>query len=181
MTNANLQSALVAGLFLLLAGCASETATRNEAPLAEAPAPPAASETPAPEKAIDYGSFTADQLFEAITGELSAQRGDLEQAAEIYFELATETRDVGIIERAVQFASATGDARQLLELGLIWAEAAPDHPEPHLLLAFQLLEANRPGQALSHMGQVLDAGRRIRVQHPGLGRRQHQYLSPATM
>ena len=158
MTNANLQSALVAGLFLLLAGCASETATRNEAPLAEAPAAPAASETPAPEKAIDYGSFTADQLFEAITGELSAQRGDLEQAAEIYFELATETRDVGIIERAVQFASATGDARQLLELGLIWAEAAPDHPEPHLLLAFQLLEANRPGQALSHMGQVLDAG-----------------------
>ena len=142
-------ASLPAGMVLLLAACASETGTR----VAETPAlePPA----PAP---IEYGSFTSDRLFQAITGELSAQRGGLEQAAEIYFELATETRDVGVIERAVQFSSAVGDDRSLLELGLLWAQAAPDVPEPHLLLAFQLLEAGRPGQALSHMEQVLEAG-----------------------
>lgn len=152
-----LRASLPAGMLLLLAACASETGTRvAEAPVPEPPAQaPAEPTAPTP---IEYGNFTSDQLFQAITGELSAQRGDLEQAAEIYFDLATETRDVGVIERAVQFSSAIGDGRSLLELGLLWAQVAPDVPEPHLLLAFQLLEAGRPGQALSHMEQVLEAG-----------------------
>lgn len=150
-------ASLPAGMILLLAACASETGTRvAETPAAEPPAQ--ASAEPAAPTPIEYGNFTSEQLFQAITGELSAQRGDLEQAAEIYFDLATETRDVGVIERAVQFASAIGDGRSLLELGLLWAQVAPDVPEPHLLLAFQLLEAGRPGQALSHMEQVLEAG-----------------------
>lgn len=152
-----LRASLPAGMLLLLAACASETGTRvAETP---APEPPAQAPTePTAPTSIEYGNFTSDQLFQAITGELSAQRGDLEQAAEIYFDLATETRDVGVIERAVQFSSAIGDGRSLLELGLLWAQVAPDVPEPHLLLAFQLLEAGRPGQALSHMEQVLEAG-----------------------
>lgn len=152
-----LRASLPAGMILLLAACASETGTR----VTETPAPEPAAQAPAEPIAptpIEYGNFTSDQLFQAITGELSAQRGDLEQAAEIYFDLATETRDVGVIERAVQFSSAIGDGRSLLELGLLWAQVAPDVPEPHLLLAFQLLEAGRPGQALSHMEQVLEAG-----------------------
>lgn len=150
-----LRASLPAGTIVLLAACASETGVR----VAETPAMEPAAQTPVEAPApVEYGSFTSDQLFQAISGELSAQRGDLEQAAEIYFDLATETRDVGIIERAVQFSSAIGDGRSLLELGLLWAQAAPDIPEPHLLLAFQLLEAGRPGQALSHMEQVLEAG-----------------------
>ncbi|MDE0508957.1 MAG: tetratricopeptide repeat protein [Gammaproteobacteria bacterium] len=155
MSVSMLRASLPAGTFVLLAACASETGIRvAETPAVEPPAQ-APVEASAP---VEYGNFTSDQLFQAISGELSAQRGDLEQAAEIYFDLATETRDVGIIERAVQFSSAIGDGRSLLELGLLWAQAAPDVPEPHLLLAFQLLEAGRPGQALSHMEQVLEAG-----------------------
>ena len=150
-----LRASLSAGTIVLLAACASESGIRVAETSAVEPPAQAPVEAPAP---VEYGNFTSDQLFQAISGELSAQRGDLEQAAEIYFDLATETRDVGIIERAVQFSSAIGDGRSLLELGLLWAQAAPDVPEPHLLLAFQLLEAGRPGQALSHMEQVLEAG-----------------------
>ncbi len=152
-----LRASLPAGLIVLLAACASETGFRTTESPAVAPAAQSSAETAAPTP-IEYGNFAADQLYKAITGELSAQRGDLQQAAEIYFELATETSDVGVIERAVQFASAIGDGRSLLELGLLWAQVAPDLPEPHLLLAFQLLEAGRPNQALSHMEQVLEAG-----------------------
>lgn len=150
-----LRASLPAGMIVLLAACASESGIRVAETSAVEPPAQVPVEAPAP---VEYGNFTSDQLFQAISGELSAQRGDLEQAAEIYFDLATETRDVGIIERAVQFSSAIGDGRSLLELGLLWAQAAPDVPEPHLLLAFQLLEAGRPGQALSHMEQVLEAG-----------------------
>ncbi|MCY3689764.1 MAG: tetratricopeptide repeat protein [Gammaproteobacteria bacterium] len=155
MSVSMLRASLPAGMIVLLAACASESGIRVAETSAVEPPAQVPVEAPAP---VEYGNFTSDQLFQAISGELSAQRGDLEQAAEIYFDLATETRDVGIIERAVQFSSAIGDGRSLLELGLLWAQAAPDVPEPHLLLAFQLLEAGRPGQALSHMEQVLEAG-----------------------
>lgn len=157
MTIGSLRSALPASSIMLLAACASGTVSRDTAPVPDTPSEQAAVQE-APAAPVEYGNFTADQLYQAISGELSAQRGDLEQAAETYFELATESHDPGIIERAVQFNSAIGNGRRLLELGLLWAEVAPDVPEPHLLLAFQLLEAGRPGQALSHMEQVLEAG-----------------------
>ena len=159
MTGSCWRAALAAGGFALLGACAAGNVSEVETESVGAPAVAAGQGAEATRPTpIEYGSFSADQLFQAITGELSAQRGDLEQASEIYFELARETRDPGIIERAVQFASAIGDGRSLLELGLLWAEIVPDIPEPHLLLAFQLLEAGRPGQALSHMEQVLEAG-----------------------
>jgi len=158
MIDSFVRAAVVSACLAVFGACAAETASRVDTAAAAAQsaagtANPAANTTP-----TEYASFTADQLFQAISGELSAQRGDLETAAEFYFGLARETRDPGVVERAVQFASAVGDGRRLLELGLLWAEVAPDAPEPHLLLAFQLLEAGRPGQALSHMEQVLEAG-----------------------
>ncbi len=159
MTDSFVRAAVVCACLALLGACAVETADRGgTAPAAAQTAEGEFAAGTANPASTEYGSFTADQLFQAISGELSAQRGYLETAAEFYFGLARETRDPGVVERAVQFASAVGDGRRLLELGLLWAEVAPDAPKPHLLLAFQLLEAGRLGQALSHMEQVLEAG-----------------------
>ena len=113
---------------------------------------------PVAEVEIDYGSFTQEQLYEAIISELSAQRGDLESAGQSYFDLAFATRDLGIIQRAVQFASANNDLNGLLQLGLLWSEVSPTDPQPHLLLSFQFLDAGDFGLALSHMTRVLDLG-----------------------
>ncbi|GIT63755.1 MAG: hypothetical protein Ct9H300mP22_1550 [Gammaproteobacteria bacterium] len=71
---------------------------------------------------IEYGSFTEDQLYQTIVSELGAQRGDLEEAGDNYLDLAMETRDLGIVMRAVQFASANADINALMQLGLLWAE-----------------------------------------------------------
>jgi len=144
---------LLAGPALLLAACATQTANTAAVPPISLPV---VAETAA--ALVESGNFTADQLYRAIIGELSAQRGELERAAEAYFELAMETRDAGIVARAVQFASATGDRRRLLELSPLWSEAAPEQPEPHVLLAFQLLETGRPSEALAQMEQVLETG-----------------------
>ena len=43
---------------------------------------------------INYGSFTKEQLFDAIISELGAQRGDLKSASDNYFDLAMETKDL---------------------------------------------------------------------------------------
>ena len=107
---------------------------------------------------IEYGSFTEDQLYQAIVSELGAQRGDLEEAGDNYLDLAMETRDLGIVMRAVQFASANADINALMQLGLLWAEIEPDNPQPHLSLAFQFLENGNYSQALSHMARVIDLG-----------------------
>lgn len=112
---------------------------------------------PAPVE-IEYGSFTEDQLYEAIVSELSAQRGQVAEAGDSYFNLAMSTRDLTVIQRAIQFASANGDTNALLQLGLLWAEIEPQSPRPQLLLSIQFLETGAFEQAISHMARVLELG-----------------------
>ncbi|MED5312176.1 MAG: tetratricopeptide repeat protein [Pseudomonadota bacterium] len=115
----------------------------------------------APETAVEYGSFTKAQLYQAIISELGAQRGVLEDASDSYFKLALETKDLGIIRRAVQFASANNDLNALLQLGLLWSEIDPSDPQPELMLSFQFLETGNYEQALSHMVRVIELGGEI--------------------
>lgn len=150
-------------LSLLLSLALQSCATSNEE---ASPAPAPATATPAAvvaeaEAEIDYGNFTEEQLYQAIISELGAQRGQLPAAGEGYFDLAFATRDLGVIQRAVQFASINDDLNGLLQLGLLWAEVAPTDPQPHLLLSFQFLESGEFQQALSHMSRVIDLGGRI--------------------
>ena len=107
---------------------------------------------------IDYGSFTKEQLFEAIISELGAQRGDLKTASDNYFDLAMETKDLAIIQRAIQFASVNGDSNAIMQLALLWSAEEPLNAQPHLMLSFQFLETGNYEQALSHMARVLDMG-----------------------
>jgi tetratricopeptide (TPR) repeat protein len=111
---------------------------------------------PAPE--IEYGSFTEDQLYEAIVSELSAQRGQVVEAGESYFDLAVSTRDITVIQRAIQFASVNSDINALLQLGMLWAQLEPTNPQPQLLLSIQFLESGSFEQAISHMSRVLELG-----------------------
>jgi len=117
--------------------------------------------TPVEPSEIEYGSFTEEQLYRAIISELGAQRGQLEDAGENYFDLAVETRDLNIIRRAVQFASVTGDTNALMQLGLLWSDIEPENAQPHLLLSFQFLENANFDRALSHMTRVVELGGEI--------------------
>ncbi|NKB33932.1 MAG: tetratricopeptide repeat protein [Pseudomonadales bacterium] len=110
------------------------------------------------EEEIEYGTFSEEQLYQTIISELGAQRGDLEDAGDNYLDLAMETRDLGMILRAVQFASVNGDVNALMQLGLLWAEIEPENPQPHLSLAYQFLEDGNYNLALSHMARVIDLG-----------------------
>ena len=151
-------------LFIVLAcaslvGCAASVAPTqtDESPARVMPALVLAE--PLPE--IEYGSFTEDQLYEAIVSELSAQRGQVVEAGESYFDLAMSTRDLTIIQRAIQFASINTDTNALLQLGLLWAQLEPTNSQPQLLLSIQFLESGALEQAISHMSRVLDLGGNI--------------------
>jgi tetratricopeptide (TPR) repeat protein len=157
-----------AALSALLLGCASTpspTVADSSAPQPVAPeieptsAPPAEVAQDIQDK--EYGSFTEQQLFDTIISELSGQQGELDSASDTYYKLAFETRDLGIIRRASQFASVSGDINALVQLGLLWTEIAPEEIEPHLMLSFQLLDAGRFEDAVNHMADVIDLGGQI--------------------
>jgi len=139
-----------------LAGCAAPVPPTDNPETAATAHSTATQAAPAPE--IEYGSFTEDQLYEAIVSELSAQRGQVVEAGESYFDLAMSTRDLTIIQRAIQFASVNADTNALLQLGLLWAQLEPTNSQPQLLLSIQFLESGAFGQAISHMSRVLDLG-----------------------
>jgi len=122
-------------------------------------APQAAVEAPPKEpNVVKYGAFTEQQLYQTIISELGAQRGEVIESGDTYFDLAMQTRDLQFIERAVQFASVNGDTNALLQLGLLWAEVDPQNPQPHLMLSFQFLEAGNFRQALVQMSRVIEKG-----------------------
>ena len=111
-----INSFVFAMCLLGLNACTTTEPSTDGGEVAEAPAPAA---TPAaPEPVVEYGSFTEDQLYQAIVSELSAQRGQVVDAGNSYFDLAMSTRDVTVIQRAIQFASVNGDTNALLQLGL---------------------------------------------------------------
>jgi len=113
---------------------------------------------PEPEVEVDYGAFSEEQLYQTIISELTGQQGDLEQASDTYLRLAFETRDVGMVRRASQFATVSGDINALVQLGLLWTELEPDNIDPHIMLSFQLLDAGRFEDAVNHMADVIDLG-----------------------
>lgn len=113
---------------------------------------------PAP---IAYGNFKKDELNRTILNELGGQRGHLPEAANDYYTLAKETRDLAIIRRASQFAAATNDGARVVELAQLWIERDPTAQEPHLLLSYQLLEQGLLEEAMSHIGSVLALGGNI--------------------
>lgn len=113
---------------------------------------------PAP---IVYGNFSKDDLSRTLINELGARRGHLLDATTDYVALAKETRDIAIIRRASQFATALGDTESLIALGEIWIEEEPDSLEPHRVLSYQLMEVGRFIEAVDQMSTVLTLGGRF--------------------
>ena len=143
----------------ILAGILSCTSNTRDAPTQTSEIQISASKSILePDENITYGSFTEEQLYQTIISELSAQRGDLNEAGDNYLDLAIETKDLSIIQRAIQFASVNNDINALMQLGLLWTEVEPKNTRPHLMLSFQFLESGNYSQALSHMARILDLG-----------------------
>lgn len=145
-----------------LMACTASTPPPSSAPANPVEVAAAPEAAPIPDTSPEtYGSFSADELYAAIVAELTALRGDLPDATDDYYQLAFATRDLAIVRRATQFASASNDLNAVVQLGLLWAELAPDEREPHVLLTYHLLEAGRFEEAANHMSRVIELGGRM--------------------
>lgn len=131
----------ILSLLLLLLSCAG--------------VPPQASEPDTVGGTSTVQALDAETLFDVLVGELAAQSGQPNVAAEALGRAAERTGDARLAERAALaalFAKKYDAARSAAQL---WVEKRPDSPEAREILAAALLELGRADDARAEFERLL--------------------------
>jgi tetratricopeptide (TPR) repeat protein len=140
------------GLGLILTGCA----TTGSGPVDPAPAPAAQpEEITLPAAPVVYGQFRKDTLYDLLTAEIAGQRNRYDVALGNYLLQAEQTRDPGIVERAMRVAEFLGAQRPALDMAILWTEVDPKNPDAFRSAALHLARAGQHEQAMQAMQTVL--------------------------
>ncbi|OGT78089.1 MAG: hypothetical protein A3I78_01570 [Gammaproteobacteria bacterium RIFCSPLOWO2_02_FULL_56_15] len=97
-----------------------------------------------------------DILYKLLLGEIAGQRGHLKISLENYLELARQTRDPKIVERATQIAVFARDEEAATESATLWVELDSHNPDAHQVLAAMALRRGDVDATLDHLQQILD-------------------------
>jgi tetratricopeptide (TPR) repeat protein len=139
---------------LLLVGACATPPPAAEKTAAPEPAAAPAAVRPAPQRpAVE---LTGELLYRIMLAEIAGQRGQLDIALATYLDLARETRDVKVAERATRIAVYARDNDAAAEAAAIWAELDPASPDAHQVLAVMALRRGDQDQALAHLEAMLD-------------------------
>lgn len=127
---------LVALLALVVGACHAQPT--RQPPAVPSPAAPPVS-VPAPDKRPDvirlragdlpHVALSPSILFRLLAADIAAQRGDLLSAATLSLELARETADPRLAQRAVELFAATGNLQGALDAARVWVSNAPGNEE----------------------------------------------------
>lgn len=138
----------------LLSGCASLGGN------ADSPEPET-SPQPEPEQAsqqVEYRDFDPEVLYALLSGEIAAQRGRYDVTLVNYVSAAKQSRDIGVIERAMRIAQSLNGDNAQQQLATLWLEVDPDSIPAHRVKSIQAIKSNNLEEAMSHMEQVMALG-----------------------
>ncbi|WP_177203486.1 tetratricopeptide repeat protein [Marinospirillum celere] len=90
-------------------------------------------------------------VFGLLSAELAGQRNQLNYALETYLQLAIETRDPGLAERATWIAQFARQPQQALQAAILWANTAPNNPDAQRTAAGLLLQNEHYLEAFDHL------------------------------
>ncbi|MEM7026703.1 MAG: tetratricopeptide repeat protein [Pseudomonadota bacterium] len=99
--------------------------------------------------------LTEDILFKVLVAEVAGQRGEINIAVENYMELARETRDPVVIERATRIAVYARDDAAAFEAAKLWAEIDPENTDAQQVLAVMSLRKGNMEKAQFHLEKIL--------------------------
>lgn len=147
------RSVPLACALLILSACSGSPA-KPEQPVAEVakPEPVVVSVEPVRPN-ID---LTGDMLTRILEAEFAGQRGQLDTSLKNYLDLARETKDPKIIERATRIAVFARDEAAASEMANMWVELDPRNPDPHQVLAVMAIRKGDVETALVHLESILD-------------------------
>jgi len=134
---------------LLLAACAQ--APQRAAVPAPASKPAAAKAEPV----LPDIALTDDLLYEFLLGEVALQRGRGHLAAQTYLDLAQETRDPRVAQRAAQVALRAREMNEAIDAFRLWLELEPDSAVAQQMLSTLLLTGGRLEEAEPYLRELL--------------------------
>jgi tetratricopeptide (TPR) repeat protein len=107
------------------------------------------------ESALPKEALTDRILFQTLLGEIALQRGQSQVAVSTYLDLARETRDPRIAQRATEIAWSVQDADAALDAATIWEQTAPDSRQARQIVAALLIGQSRLDEAQPRLEQWL--------------------------
>ena len=154
---------------LALAACAQQPLQPGDAqpvqpvqpapPAVQAPAPKprVAVRPPAKPRVLPNQDLSAAVLFKMLLAEIALQRGQVNVAVQSLLEVARETKDPRIAQRATEVAWNARFIRVALETAGIWLAAEPESLHARQVLAMLLVNQGRLAEAQPHLAQTLAA------------------------
>lgn len=130
---------LITALALALLACSA-------APIASAEAAP---------KTTVAGSLTAEFVFKFLVGEIAGQRGDVNTAGAIMYELAETTGDARLAERATQAALYIRQSSAALRAATLWTDLDPSSAEASQILTQLTLASGKLSDLRPHLEKIL--------------------------
>ncbi|MBU0688066.1 MAG: tetratricopeptide repeat protein [Gammaproteobacteria bacterium] len=146
-------------LILLLAACANTPQkSPDQAPEADV-THHGRLEQIAPEPKLDLPdvALTDRMLYEFLLGDIAAQRGRPELAAQAYLDLAQTSRDPRVARRAAQLTFEAHQYDLSLEAFKLWQELEPSSPLAKQMLVSLLLSGGQLEEARPHVVEMLAA------------------------
>ncbi len=143
----------------LLAACAHTQQPVRMAEVQDAPPAQTPLEQIAPEPALDLPGveLTDRLLYEFLLGDIAAQRGRPELAAQAYLDLARTTRDPRVARRAAQLTFEAHQYDQSVEAFKLWQQLEPESPLARQMLVSLLLSGGKLEEARPHVVAMLAA------------------------
>ena len=151
-----------------VAVCATLAACAQQPTIPAGSAAPAQSEVkpqpkvvvakPAPRKPpLPVQDLTDEILFKMMLAEIAVQRGQLQVAVSAFLELARETRDPRIAQRATEVAWNARFISPALEAAGLWLQADPESTQARQVLATLLVSQAQLAEAQPHIEKWIAA------------------------
>ena len=135
---------------LLLAACAQMP---QHAAVPKPAAPQAVAKKAEP--TLPREKLTDDLLYQFLLGEVALQRGHNDLAAQTYLDLAQETRDPRVAQRAAQVALHARQLDTAIKAFRLWLELEPDSAVAKQMLSTLLLTSGNLEEAEPYLKELL--------------------------
>ncbi|MDM8566304.1 tetratricopeptide repeat protein [Candidatus Halobeggiatoa sp. HSG11] len=127
----------------LLTGCATQT-TLGEV------------ENDQPKIKTQFVSEQQEYVYKILIAEVARLRGANALAARNFFEVASKTEDLIIIERATQHALIAQDYNLAMQAARLWVTVVPNNPYARQVLGRVLLQQKHTDEAVIHLETMID-------------------------
>ncbi len=99
-----------------------------------------------------------ETLYKLLVAEIAGQRDELETAVEYYRQVARETRDPAVIQRAIRIAVYARNDQAAADIANLWLEVDPGNTDAHQVLAAIAVRDGDVDGAVRHLETILATG-----------------------